>query len=91
MKEANIKEFVIRYIDQEFNDYLVSKGFFKVKRGTYENLEGTHRIENFDGEIKCISVERSTIYGEERVELKISFIPDIPVLDYLLKGIYFIR
>jgi hypothetical protein len=91
MGEGKIKEFVIRYIDRDFNDYLVSKGFFKVKRGTYENLEGTHRIESRDGDIKCISVERSSVYGEERVELQISFIPDIPVLEYLLKGIYFVR
>lgn len=87
---SSIKEFVIKYIDQDLNDYLLSKGFYQIKRGTYENMEGTQRIIVDDG-IKCVSVERSFVYGEEKIELLISFIPEMPILEHLLKGIYFLR
>ena len=80
----SIKEFVIKYIDQDINDYLVNRGFYQIKKGTYENMEGTQRILVDDG-IKCISVERSFVYGDEKVELLITFIPDIPILEHLLK------
>jgi hypothetical protein len=84
------KEFVIRYIDKDLDEYLVSKGFFPIKRGIFENIDGSCRILIDDG-IKCISMERSSVYSDELVEFQLSFIPEIPVLEYILKGIYFIK
>jgi hypothetical protein len=88
---SKIKEFVIRFIDVDLDSYLNSKGFFQIKRGIFENLDGSRRIILDDGRIKCVSVEQSFMLGDERVEMEISFVPEIPILEHLLKGIYFIR
>ena len=88
---SKFKDFVIRYTDKDLDEFLMSKGYFQIKRGVFENMDGSNKIEIKDNEIKCISAELSSVYGEERVELFVSFIPEIPVLEHLLRGIYFIR
>lgn len=91
MKSKRIEEITIRFVTMDMNDYLVSKGFFPIKRNNYEDLEGRHLIVIEDNQIRCYSKERSSVYSADPLlELHIGFIPDTPILDYLLKGIYFI-
>ena len=89
-KPMKITEFVIRYIDKELDEYLVQKGFFAIKRNMYENLNSTHRIEIKDG-IKFVSYSKGSIYGDSTVEAQLNFIPEVPIIDYILRQINFIK
>jgi hypothetical protein len=89
-KPSQITEFVIRYIDKELDEYLIQKGFFAIKRGMYENLNSTHRIEVKDG-IKFVSYVKGSIYGDATVHAELSFIPELPIIDYILREINFIK
>ena len=85
-----ITEFVIRYINKDLDEYLVNKGFFAIKKGVYENLNSTRRIEVKTG-LKISSFKNGTIYGEEVIEAQLNFIPEIPILDYILREINFTK
>ena len=85
-----ITEFVIRYIDKELDEYLIQKGFFAIKRGVYENLNSTHVIEVKDG-IKFVSYNKGSIYGDSTVLAELNFIPEVPIIDYILRQINFIK
>ncbi len=89
-KPMKITEFVIRYIDKELDEYLVHKGFFAIKRNMYENLNSTQRIEIKEG-IKFISYKKGSIYGESETEAQLNFVPEVPIIDYILRQINFIK
>lgn len=88
--QNQITEFVIRYTNKDLEEYLIQKGFFSIKRGMYENLNSTKRIEVKDG-IKFISYTKSSIYGESETLAQLSFVPEIPIIDYILREINFIK
>jgi hypothetical protein len=89
-KENQITEFVIRYTDKELEEYLIQKGFFGIKKGVYENLNSTHVIEVNEG-IKFIYYSNGSIYGNSVSKGELSFIPEIPIIDYILRQINFIK
>ena len=89
-KTKQITEFVIRYTDKELDEYLIQKGFFAIKKGMYENLNSTYRIEVNDG-IKFVSYVKGSIYGDAQIHAELNFIPDLPIIDYILREIKFIR
>ena len=92
MKSKSTKktEFVIRYTEKPLDEYLTQKGFFAIKKDMYENLNSTHRIEIKDG-IKFVSYKKGSIYGDSEVEAQLNFIPEIPIIDYILREINFIK
>lgn len=89
-KEKQITEFVIRYFNKDVEEYLVHKGFFAIKKGVYENLNSTKRIEIKTG-LKISSFKNGSIYGEEIIEAQLNFIPEIPLLDYILRELNFVK
>ena len=89
-KSHKITEFVIRYTDKKLDDYLVHKGFFAIKKGIYENLNSTSRIEIQEG-IKFVFYKKGSVYGDPEIQAELNFIPDLPIIDYILKQIKFIK
>ena len=82
-------EFVIRYTDKKLDEYLIQKGFFAIKKGMYENLNSTYRIEISEG-IEFIRCNKGSFYEGSEVLAKLSFLPEIPIIDYILREINFI-
>jgi hypothetical protein len=92
MKSKNFEEITIRFVSEDVGDYLISKGFFPIKRNHYEDLDGKHLIVIEDETVSCYSKERSSVFSEEpKLEMYIGFVPHTPILNHLLKGIYFVR
>jgi len=90
MKSEKIEEITIQFVKADIGDYLISKGFFPIKRNHYEDLDGRNTIKVEDG-ISCYSEERGSVYSDPLLIMQIPFIPETPILDYLLKGIHFIK
>ena len=91
MRSQKIETVTIRFVKPDLKDYFISRGFFPIKQGEYEDLEGNRKIKVDGSTITCTTEERSSVYGDPHIDLFISFIPETPILDYLLKGIYFIN
>jgi hypothetical protein len=91
MKSKRIEEITIKFVKEDIGDYLISKGFFPIKRNHYEDLDCKHLIKLEDDGILCYSQERASVYSDPLLVMQIPFVPDTPILDYLLRGMYFIR
>jgi hypothetical protein len=86
-----IEEITIRIINEDVDEYLKRNGFIPVTYDAFEDLEGNQRIELKGDGIYCYSIDRGSVYGDPYLEMHLNFIPETPILDYLLRRIYFIR
>jgi hypothetical protein len=86
-----IEELTIRLINEDIDDYLKSIGYFDIGGSIYEDYEGNRQIHLKGDGIYCYSIDRGSVYGDPYLEMHLNFIPETPILDYLLRRIYFIR
>lgn len=89
--KKTIEEITLRLFNEDIEDYLRRVGFIPIGHGIFEDLDGRHQIELKGDGIWCYSQERSSVYGDPYLEMHLNFIPETPILDYLLRRIYFIR
>jgi hypothetical protein len=86
-----LEEITLRIYKEDVEDYLKRVGFIRVAYYAFEDIEGRHRIELKGDGIYCYSQERSSVYGDPYLEMHLNFIPETPILDYLLRQIYFVK
>lgn len=80
-----IEELTIRIVNEDPEEYLKKRGFIPVGIYSFEDLDGTIKIDlKLDG-LYAYSLDRGSVYGSPLLELKINFVPDTPILDYLLR------
>jgi len=90
MKSNKIEEIVLRIIDEDIDDFLKKRGFFPLGNGIFEDFDGRRRIDIKNGELKCYSIEGSSVYSEPLIVMQLGFIPETPILDYLLRKMSFV-
>lgn len=83
-----IEEITFRINNEDTEDYLKRNGFIPMGIYSFEDIEGTIRIDLKSDGIYCYSLERGSVYGSPLLDMKISFIPETPILDYLLRSTY---
>jgi hypothetical protein len=86
-----LEEITLRLYNEDPEDYLKSVGFIPISYYAFEDIDGRHRIELKPDGIYCYSQERSSVYGDPYLEMHLNFIPETPILDYLLRRIHFVR
>jgi hypothetical protein len=84
-----IEEITLRLYDEDIDDYLKKIGFVPVGPFIFEDIEGRRRIDLNHG-IICYSIEGSYMFDDPKIIIQLSFTPEIPILNYLLKRAYFI-
>lgn len=85
------EEITLRIYNENTEDYLKRMGFISSGDYGFEDIDGNQRIELRPDGIYCYSQDRGSAYGDPYLEMHINFIPETPILDYLLRGIYFVR
>ena len=86
-----IEEITLRIIIEDTEDYLKRRGFVPTKHGEFEDIDGRRLIKLKGDGIYCYSIDRGSVYGEPYLEMHLNFIPETPILDYLMRRIYFIK
>jgi len=84
-----IEEITLRLYEGDIDDYLKKIGFVPVGPFIFEDIEGRRRIDLNRG-IVCYSIEGSFMYDDPKIIIQLSFLPEIPILNYILQRAYFI-
>ena len=84
-----IEEITLRLYEGDIDDYLKKIGFVPVGPFIFEDIEGRRRIDLNRG-IVCYSIEGSFMYDDPKIIIQLSFLPEIPILNYILQSAYFI-
>jgi len=86
-----IEEVILRIVTDDIEDYLKSNGYTETQWGIWTDAMERKEIHLKGDGIYCYSVDRGSVYGDPYLEMHINFIPQVTILDYLLKGLYFIN
>lgn len=83
-----IEEITLRINNEDIEEYLKRNSFVPIGIYSFEDIDGNIRIDLKSDGIYCYSLDRGSVYGSPLLDLKINFVPDTPILDYLLRGTY---
>ena len=86
-----IEEITLRIVKDDLDDYLGSIGFIEKEWGIWSDTLERQEIRIKGNVIDCYSTERGSVYGEPFLEMHLNFVPEITILDYLLRKIQFVQ
>jgi hypothetical protein len=86
-----IEEISFRIVQDDMEDYLTTVGFVERQWGIWVDALDRQEIHLKGNGIYCYSTDRGSVYGDPFLEMHLNFIPEITILDYLLRKIHFIK